>query len=116
MLTLVAAVTKEEPDADQHLREIAHEIFTRHPFTKMIIYVDDDVDIRNPEDVLWAVTTRANLGVDAVTLPGFRPLGMDPSHSETWDRGGGTARTFINATIPSKLRDTVRRSFQETTG
>ncbi|GAA4238463.1 UbiD family decarboxylase [Actinomadura meridiana] len=113
MLTLVAAVTDLGPDANQRLAGISQAIFTRHPFTKLIIYVDDDVDIRNPEDVLWAMTTRANLGVDAVTLPGFRPLGMDPSHSDTWDRGGGDNRTFINATVPSALRDTFGRSFQE---
>lgn len=29
-------------------------------YTKMIVVVDDDIDIRNIDDVLWAISTRAD--------------------------------------------------------
>ncbi|HEY4457868.1 MAG TPA: UbiD family decarboxylase [Pseudonocardiaceae bacterium] len=117
MLLLVVAVHKESADDDWRLGGIARRIFEWHGFVKLIVFTDTDVDIASPEDVLWAVTTRANLGTDCTTFAGFRPLGMDPSHHADWsgERGanGGGGRTYVDATIPFRLRDRTVRSFRE---
>jgi len=115
MLALVIAVRKDSEAADGRLGAIARRIFDRHRFVKLIVFTDTDVDITSTEDVCWAITTRSNLGTDCITLPGYRPLPMDPSQRPDWGQArgsdGGTARSFIDATIPYRLRNSMKRSF-----
>jgi len=115
MLLLVIAVRKDSEAADGRLGRIARCIFDRHRFVKVIVFTDDDVDITSTEDVCWAITTRSNLGTDCITLPGYRPLPMDPSQRPEWGQArgadGGSARSFIDATIPYRLRHSTKRSF-----
>ncbi len=117
MLLLVVAVAKDSPADDAKLAGIARRIFEWHGFVKLIVFTDIDVDITSAEDVLWAMTTRANLGTDCRTFAGFRPLGMDPSHRADWaaERGanGGAGRTYVDATVPYRLRHQAVRSFRE---
>jgi len=58
----------------------------------------------------------ANLGIDRTTFLGFRPLPMDPSQGEKWaaarGRGGAAGPTFIDATVPCRLRHAVTHSFR----
>ncbi|GAB1510081.1 UbiD family decarboxylase domain-containing protein [Actinophytocola sp. KF-1] len=113
MLLLAVAVEKSSPADDARLAGIARRVFARHGFVKLIVFTDSDVDIRCAEDLLWAITTRANLGADATTFGGFAPLPVDPSQSPEWTetRGGAAGRTFVDATVPFALRHTVVRSF-----
>lgn len=115
MLLLVVAVSKESSADDTRLSGIARRIFEWHSFVKLIVFTDTDVDITSAEDVLWALTTRANLNTDCATFAGFRPLPMDPSHRADWsdERGanGGAGRTYVDATVPYALRDRAVRSF-----
>ena len=37
-------------------------------YTKLVIVVDDDVDIRQWEDVIWAITTRMDPSRDTVLI------------------------------------------------
>jgi 4-hydroxy-3-polyprenylbenzoate decarboxylase len=113
MLLLAVAVDKASHADDARPADIARRVFERHKFVKLVVVTDTDVDLRSPEDLLWAVTTRANLGADCTTFGGFSPLPVDPSHGPGWPaaRGGGTGRTVVDATVPFALRDTVVRSF-----
>jgi 4-hydroxy-3-polyprenylbenzoate decarboxylase len=117
MLLLIVAVRKESAADDARLGGIARRIFEWHGFVKLIVFTDTDVDITSAEDVLWTVTTRANLNTDCATFAGFRPLAMDPSHRADWsdERGanGGAGRTYIDATVPYALRAQTVRSFGE---
>ncbi|MGH3871647.1 MAG: UbiD family decarboxylase domain-containing protein [Pseudonocardiaceae bacterium] len=115
MLLLVIAVRKDCDAADGRLGAIAQRVFDQHRFVKLIVFTDPDVDITSTEDVCWAITTRCNLGSDCVTLPGYQPLLMDPAQRPEWGQArgshGGTARSFIDATIPYRLRASTNRSF-----
>lgn len=115
MLTVFLSVAKNSARDDERLGPLARRIFDRHPFVKLIVCTDDDVDVRCAEDVWWAVTTRANLGA-IVTLPGYRPLPMDPSQTAAWAAARGLPaadgdRTLIDATVPYAVRPSARRSF-----
>jgi 4-hydroxy-3-polyprenylbenzoate decarboxylase len=115
LLLLTMAVRKESPRADERLSQLAWKVFTDHPFVKLIVFADEDVDIASPEDVLWAMTSRANLATDCLSFAGFPPMGIDPSQSPDWAaaRGNGETvrRVAIDATVPHRLRDSVVRSF-----
>jgi UbiD family decarboxylase len=114
MLTLFVAVRKRSRRDDTRIAPLAKGIFDRHPFVKLVVCVDSDVDARCAEDVWWAVSTRANLSA-AVSFPGYRPLGMDPSQTQAWAAARGVEhtgeRTLIDATAPFAVRGAVRRSF-----
>lgn len=116
MLMLAVSLRKTSVDADRAPAEIAASVFGAHPFVKVIFFVDDDVDVRSAEDVLWAVSTRANLGVDCVMLRGYPAIPMDPSQTDRWlaERGAGRAgRTFVDATVPFQVQDIATRSFED---
>lgn len=87
-----------------------------HP--KVIIAVDEDVDITDPSDVLWAVATRFNPATDLVVVEGTRNHPMDPSlpvispPGTRWQRVG--SKIGIDATRPSTFRLEERNKMERT--
>jgi UbiD family decarboxylase len=47
-------------------------------YTKQVIVVDDDVDIFDMNDVLWALATRVRAEKDIVFIPGAKGAVLDP--------------------------------------
>lgn len=87
----------------------------QHP--KVAIAVDEDVDIFNYGDILWAISTRVNPEEDIVTIPGSRIHAMDPSCREVgrpgapgWHRVGG--KVIIDATKPPECDPERRFEFE----
>ncbi|HRK42094.1 MAG TPA: UbiD family decarboxylase, partial [Gemmobacter sp.] len=110
MLLLYAAL---KPEAPRDLATTAQAMARICPFLKTVIFVDEDVSVQCDEDMLWAMTTRAQLAEDCHPLPGHRPMGMDPSQAPEWQalRGGaGVFKSYVDATVPSPLRPAFRRS------
>ena len=48
-------------------------------YTKYVIVVDDDVDIFNINDVMWAVATRVRAEKDIIFIPGAKGAILDPT-------------------------------------
>jgi len=48
-------------------------------YTKYVIVVDDDVDIFNMNDVMWAIATRVRAEKDIVLIPGCKGAIIDPT-------------------------------------
>lgn len=59
-------------------RQAALLAFSAFPELKHVILVDEDVDIFDTNDVLWAMNTRFQGDVDILTLPGVRCHPLDP--------------------------------------
>ena len=83
-----------------------------HP--KVAIAVDEDVNIFNPADILWAISTRVDPATDITVIPGLRGHPMDPTAEEFgatgqpgWQRLG--SKVLIDATRPP-LNDPERRN------
>jgi len=86
-----------------------------HP--KIAIAVDADVDIFNPAELLWALSTRVNPQQDVIIIPGTHNHAMDASLPELgapgtglWQRLG--SKMLIDATIPPPCDATARASFE----
>jgi len=84
---------------------------------KIVIVVDDDVDIYNAEDVMWAVCTRVNPQTDIFVINDMRIYPMDlscpeisPPGEKSWQRIGG--KMGIDATKPSTFRSEERKKFK----
>jgi 2,5-furandicarboxylate decarboxylase 1 len=86
-------------------------------YTKYVIVVDDDVDIFNINDVMWALATRMRAEKDIIFIPGAKGAILDPtSDPETFTltkmgidatRPGG--REFAERlTIPDDQRERAR--------
>ena len=72
---------------------------------KVAIAVDDDVDIYDPQDVAWSITTRVNPDDDVTVIPGVRGHPLDISQPELTDPGLTIMQRFgsrmlIDATKP----------------
>lgn len=65
-------------------------------YLKLVIVVDDDIDVFDESDVLWAVATRMQADRDLVTIAGSLGAMLDPSADER----GITAKLGIDATRP----------------
>jgi UbiD family decarboxylase len=53
--------------------------FSAEMYLKQVIVVDDDVNITNLQEVIWAVATRTQADKDIFVIPGARGSSLDPS-------------------------------------
>ncbi|MBI3761455.1 MAG: UbiD family decarboxylase, partial [Chloroflexi bacterium] len=89
--TAIVQVAKKNPGEPKN---VALAAFTAHVNIRVCIVVDPDVNIYDPADVLWALTSRVDWGRDTFTVPGAQGHEMDPANDS---RGVGT-KIGIDAT------------------
>jgi len=73
------------------------------PRLKYVIVVDDDIDIYNFSDVMWAVATRCDPKADIATVDGTMTSWLDPSSGGT-DRQGVLRRHQEKRALAAKSR------------
>lgn len=82
-------------------QEVIRETFRAFRSLQRVIVVDTDVDIYDPVDVDWAVTTRFNADTDLVVLANEEGHILNPMVSMNADGKGGTVtKVGIDATVP----------------
>ncbi len=87
----------------------------QHP--KIVVAVDRDVDIFNPAELWWAVTTRVNPERDVSIISNTHNHAMDPSLPEVGATGTGLwqrlgSKMLIDATIPPPADAEARATFE----
>ena len=85
---------------------------------KHVIIVDDDVDIFDSNDVLWALNTRYQGNLDTVFIPNVRCHPLDPSASPRYNPSipdvGISCKTIFDCTVPYDARPYfIRSNFKE---
>jgi len=75
------------------------------PNLKMAVVVDDDINIYDEEEVLWAISTRFEADVGLTVLPNMMGAHLDPSsYGELrTEKGPMTTKLIIDATRPATL-------------
>ena len=102
MMTVVQ-VTKK---TDEDVPKLLDHLLKSSPLVKMVVAVDEDVDIHNPLEVEWAVTTRCQPSRNVLLLDGLPGMTLDPSASgRKYDAGSKsfvttTSKIGIDATKP----------------
>jgi 2,5-furandicarboxylate decarboxylase 1 len=91
--TAYVAIKQGRPGEAKHVIPIVLGV---DHYLKLVIVVDDDVDVLDESDVLWAVATRMQADRDLVTISGSLGALLDPSADER----GMTAKLGIDATRP----------------
>ena len=115
--TAVIAVRKMRP-AD--VRRLIHLALSMDKRLKLVTVVDDDVDIRDPREVSWALATRFQPDRDTVILSGMEGYVIDPScgSSGIGSRMGmnatrGSGPEFDKITIPAAAAAKARSVLAE---
>lgn len=71
------------------------------PRLKFVVAIDDDIDLYNLTDVIWAIATRCDPKADIETVTGTMTSWLDPSS------GGLTGKVLFDATKKADFRGTI---------
>jgi 4-hydroxy-3-polyprenylbenzoate decarboxylase/2,5-furandicarboxylate decarboxylase 1 len=72
-----------KPMYAQHGRDVMlAALFAERLRPKLVVVVDDDIDVRNPEQLEWAMAYRVQPDRDVVIVPRVRGVPLDPSSPE----------------------------------
>jgi len=98
---------------------IMREAFSNLEYLKYVILVDEDVNLNDPMDVLWALSTRVDPGKNLHLFPQMKMEPLDPSTDGVCDKVGFDARRpggisgegFLRTRIPgyegTRLQDYI---------
>ncbi len=91
--TAYVSIRQSRPGEAKHVLPIVLGV---DHYLKLVIVVDDDIDVFDESDVLWAVATRMQADRDLLVISGSLGALLDPSADER----GVTAKLGIDATRP----------------
>ena len=95
-------------------RQAALTAFAAFSELKHVIVVDEDVNIFDTNDVLWAMTTRYQGDRSTIFIPGVRCHPLDPSQSPDFSPSipamGISCKTIFDCTAPYHMKDRFRRA------
>ncbi len=91
------AVVKIRKEREGDGRTALEAAFKGHPSLKHAVVVDEDIDIGDPQEVEWAVATRAQMDEDLLLKPGEYGSSLDPSADQVTRR---TCKAGVDATLP----------------
>jgi len=91
--TAYVAIAQGRPGEAKHVIPIVLGV---DHYLKLVVVVDEDIDVFDESDVLWAVATRMQPDRDLLTISGSLGALLDPSADEL----GVTAKLGIDATRP----------------
>ncbi|MBI2831884.1 MAG: UbiD family decarboxylase [Chloroflexi bacterium] len=105
-LFVVVAIKQQYPG---HSRQAGHAVYASRVITygRYVIVVDDDIDVADIKDVLWAITTRSSPATSVDIIHKARSFQLDPLISPE-DRAAGRyydSRAIIDATKPFEWKD-----------
>lgn len=113
-LLAVLQFKKSIPSDEGRQRQAALLAFAAFHELKHVILVDDDVDIFNSNDVLWAMTTRYQGDLSTVFIPRVighvLDLSQSPDFNSSLIQSGTTCKTIFDCTVPYPLKDRFRRA------
>lgn len=100
----IVSVKKSTPQHEGYQRNVMAAAFGALKDLDLVIVVDDDIDIRDPADVEYALATRMEASRDLVVLPQAR------SHEiARVSNNGIRAKLGIDATVPVEEQERFRR-------
>jgi 2,5-furandicarboxylate decarboxylase 1 len=100
-------------------KQAAMLLFGLDPYLKMVIVVDDDIDVNDEQQVLWALATRFQSDRDLFRVEGVSTNLLDPSIRNGVSAKMGLDATRapdfsgMNMTIPAALVEQVRADIQK---
>jgi UbiD family decarboxylase len=99
-LPLTQFLVQTRPVSRGYATQILHSAWTTVASYsgKVIVLLDEDVDLRDPRQVEWAIHTRTQPHRDWTVVRNTRPLGLDPSLAPQWSEDAEASKVLIDAT------------------
>jgi 4-hydroxy-3-polyprenylbenzoate decarboxylase len=111
---VVLQFAKLQPSDEGRQRQAALLAFSAFSELKHVILVDEDVDIFDSNDVLWAMNTRYQGDIDTIFIPGVRCHPLDPSERPEYNPmirdTGISCKTIFDCTVPYHLKGNYIRA------
>ena len=105
---------KTVPTDESKQRQAALLAFSAFTELKNVILVDEDVDIFDTNDVLWAMNTRFQGDLDIERISGVRCHPLDPSANPLYNQRipavGVSCKTIFDCTVPFDQKDRFKRA------
>jgi len=101
--TCYVSMGPSHPAAGRHAALAA---LAADPIIKLVVVVDDDIDVYDDAQVLWAMATRVQPDHDVIVIPDAWTNELDPSAHQPLDgtrRGGMNGKWIVDATRPIGL-------------
>lgn len=113
-LLAVLQLRKTKAADDGMARQAAIIALAAYRELKNVIMVDEDVDLFDSDDVLWAMQTRYQGDMDTIFLPNVTGHVLDPSQSPDYNPAipskGTTGKTIFDCTVPFALKEHFHRA------
>jgi 4-hydroxy-3-polyprenylbenzoate decarboxylase len=113
-LIAILQFKKSIPSDEGRQRQAALIALSAYSELKHIILVDEDIDIFDTNDVLWAMTTRYQGNIDTIFIPGVIGHVLDPTQNSSYNpaliQNGTTCKTIFDCTVPWSLKDRFHRA------
>jgi UbiD family decarboxylase len=114
----ILQVSKRNTTDDGNTKQAALVALATYRELKNVILVDDDVDLFDSNDVLWAMQTRYQGDIDTMFLTGVTGHVLDPSQTPRYNprlpQNGTTCKTVFDCTVPFHLTEHfVRAKFKD---
>jgi gallate decarboxylase subunit C len=107
---VIFQIRKERAQDEGFQRNILMSALADAPGMRMAIAVDEDVDIYNADDVMWALESRVDPTKDVLTLaPGMRGIAAQPEEERKSGIGGWEGGMAFDATKPYNTRHYFQR-------
>lgn len=110
----VIQVQKKNAGDDGMTRQAALIALAVYRELKNVILVDEDVDLFDTDDVMWALQTRYVGDLDTLFVPGVAGHVLDPTQQPFYDpriaAKGTTTKTIFDCTVPFHLREHFKRA------
>jgi 2,5-furandicarboxylate decarboxylase 1 len=100
----LALISMENPRPGE-VRAVGIAALHSHVNINTVVVVDTDVDIFNPTDVFWALSTRVRWHCDQLVIPGTLGNELHPSA----DANGVISKTIIDATLAPELKNSYSK-------
>ena len=118
MVVAILQFKKSSKNDDGRQRNAAMLAFSAFSELKHVFLVDEDVDIFDMNDVMWAMTTRFQADADLITIPGCHCHVLDPSNDPACDPSirehGIACKAIFDCTVPFDLKKNfIRSQFME---
>jgi UbiD family decarboxylase len=107
---VIFQIRKERAQDEGFQRNILMSALADSPGLRMAIAVDEDVDIYNTEDVMWALESRVDPDHDILKLPrGSRGIAAQPMELRERGLGGWEGGMAFDATKPFNIANNFTR-------
>ena len=104
---------KSSKNDEGRQRNAALLAFSAFSELKHVFLVDEDVDIFDMSDVMWAMTTRFQADVDMIPIPGCHCHVLDPSNDHALDPSIRVHGIACKAISTARFRSIRKRTLSE---